>query len=253
MQLENKVALITGASSGIGRSSALLFAEKGARLIIGARRQNELNKLAQEISDKGGKAIAIAGDIQDEDYAKSLVRAAISEYGQLDIAFNNAGTLGQLGAISDLTVEDWNNTIRTNLTSAFLGAKYQIPELLKGLSSSLIFTSTFVGYGVGMPGMAAYAASKSGLIGLTQTLAAEYGSLGLRVNALLPGGTDTPMGQSFITSPEIQSYVEELHALKRQASPDEIAQSALYLASDASAFVTGSAHLVDGGVSIYKA
>lgn len=117
---------------------------------------------------------------------------------------------------------------------------------------SLIFTSTFVGHTVGFPGTAAYAASKAGLIGLTQTLASEFGGRGVRVNALLPGGTDTPMGRIFANTPEALAFVEGLHALKRMASPDEIAQSALYLASDASSFTTGSALLADGGVSIHR-
>lgn len=142
--------------------------------------------------------------------------------------------------------------MNTNLTSAFLGAKYQIPAMLYRNCGSLIFTSTFVGYTVGLPGMAAYAASKAGLIGLTQSLAAEFGSKGIRVNALLPGGTDTPMSRIFANTPETLAFVQGLHALKRIALPEEIAQSALYLASDASSFTTGSALLVDGGVSINR-
>lgn len=117
---------------------------------------------------------------------------------------------------------------------------------------SLIFTSTFVGYTAGFPGMGAYAASKAGLIGLTQVIASEYGARGIRANALLPGGTDTPMGRDAMASPEARAYVENLHALKRLATPAEIARSALYLASDASSFTTGTALLVDGGVSVHR-
>src|SRR5690606_31536870 len=131
-----------------------------------------------------------------------------------------------------------------NLTSAFYAAKYQVPAMLAHGGGSQIFTSTFVGYTAGMPGMAAYAASKAGLIGLAKSLAAELGPRGLRVNALLPGGVDTPMGRVVANTPEARAFVESLHALKRIATPEEIAPSVLYLASDASRFTTGTAFLV---------
>ena len=250
--LANKIAIITGASSGIGYATAKLFAREGASVIVAARRQPELDALVEEITQAGGYAVALAGDVKDEAFAKALVELAIGHFGGLDIAFNNAGTIGAMGATPDVSLAGWEDTIRTNLTSAFLGAKYQIPAMLERRGGSLIFTSTFVGYTVGFPGTAAYAASKSGLIGLTQTLAAEFGAKGIRVNALLPGGTDTPMGRIFANTPEALAFVQSLHALKRTALPDEIAQSALYLASDASSFTTGSAFLVDGGISINR-
>jgi len=180
-----------------------------------------------------------------------LVELAEREYGGLDVAFNNAGILGASGSTTDITLEAWNNTINTNLSSAFLGAKYQIPAMLK-TGGSLIFTSSFVGHTVGFPQKAAYAASKAGVIGLTKALAAEYGANAIRVNALVPGGTITPMADEFGDSPEVIEFVNSIHALKRRATAEEIAQSALYLASDASSFTTGSAMLVDGGVSINK-
>jgi NAD(P)-dependent dehydrogenase (short-subunit alcohol dehydrogenase family) len=151
-----------------------------------------------------------------------------------------------------MTHEAWLHALDVNLTSAFFGAKHQIPAMLRRGGGSLIFTSTFVGYTAGFPGTAAYAASKSGLIGLTQVLASELGPKGIRVNALLPGGTDTPMGRAMNNTPEAIAFVESIHALKRMASPQEIARSALYLASDASSFTTGTALLADGGVSINK-
>ena len=250
--LANKIAIITGASSGIGYATAKLFAREGAGVIVAARRQPELDALVEEITQAGGYAVALAGDVKDEAFAKALVELATGHFGGLDIAFNNAGTIGAMGATPDVSLVEWEGTIRTNLTSAFLGAKYQIPAMLERRGGSLIFTSTFVGYTVGFPGTAAYAASKAGLIGLTQTLASEFGAKGIRVNALLPGGTDTPMGRIFANTPEALTFVQGLHALKRTALPDEIAQSALYLASDASSFTTGSALLVDGGISINR-
>ncbi len=151
-----------------------------------------------------------------------------------------------------MSLSNWRETLDTNLTSAFLAAKHQIPAMLARNGGSIIFTSTFVGYTAGLPGAAAYAASKAGIIGLTQVLAAEYGPKGIRANALLPGGTDTPMTCTMNNTPEALAFVEGLHALKRLARPDEIARSVLYLASDASSFTTGAAILVDGGVSINR-
>lgn len=250
--LSNKVAIVTGASSGIGYATSKLFAREGAKVVVGARRQPELDVLVEEITQAGGHAVALAGDVKNEAFAKALVELAIDRFGDLDVAFNNAGTIGAMGATPDVSLSEWEDTIRTNLTSAFLGAKFQIPAMLERGGGSLIFTSTFVGYTVGFPGTAAYAAGKAGLIGLTQTLASEFGAKGIRVNALLPGGTDTPMGRAFANTPEALAFVRNLHALKRMASPDEIALSALYLASDASSFTTGTALLADGGVSINR-
>lgn len=250
-RLLGKVAIVTGASSGIGRASAKLFAKEGAKVVVAARRQQELESLVDEISQTGGLAIALAGNVAEEDYARALVDLAVSEYGGLDIALNNAGTLGASGATPDITLDAWNDTINTNLTSAFLGAKYQIPAMLEA-GGSIIFTSSFVGYTIGMPQKAAYAASKAGIIGLTQALATEYGAKAIRVNALVPGGTDTPMAQEFGTSPEVVEFVKQMHALKRTSTPNEMAKSALYLASNDSSFTTGTAMLVDGGVSINK-
>lgn len=250
--LKNKVAIVTGASSGIGRATALLFAKMGAAVVVGARRGNELNLLVEEIEQAGGHAVAVAGDAKDESLAKEMVRSAVSIFGGLDIAFNNAGTLGEMGPTPEISAVGWRETMDVNLASAFYGAKHQIPAMLARGSGSVIFTSTFVGYTVGFPGLAAYAASKAGLIGLTQSLAAEFGAQGVRVNAILPGGTDTPMGQQMTSSPEALAYVKSLHALKRIAKPEEIAQSVLYLASDSSSFMTGAALLVDGGISINR-
>ncbi|OBZ92031.1 short-chain dehydrogenase [Pararhizobium polonicum] len=252
--LSNKVAIITGASSGIGRATAKLFAREGARLVLSGRRRTALDELIAEIEAEGGAAFAIDGDVRDEAHARSLVEAATEKFGGLDIAFNNAGTTGEMAPIADLSTAGWQETIDTNLTSAFFGAKYQVPAIIARGAGSLIFTSSFVGHTAGMPNTSAYAAAKAGLIGLTQSLAAELGPKGIRVNAILPGGTDTPM--SFTNAPgagpEVLAFVEGLHALKRMAKPEEIARSVLYLASDASSFTTGTAMLVDGGVSINR-
>ncbi|MBZ6075431.1 SDR family oxidoreductase [Microvirga puerhi] len=250
--LMNKTAIVTGASSGIGRATARLFAREGAKVVVTARRVDELDRLVDEIETAGGQAVAVPGDVRDDALAKRLVETAVDRFGGLDIAFNNAGTNGEMGPTTGLSLDGWNEALAVNLTAAFLGAKHQIPAMLERGSGSVIFTSTFVGHTAGMPGVAAYAASKAGLIGLTQALAVEFGPQRIRVNALLPGGTDTPMAEAWVPTPEAKAFVDGLHALKRRARPEEIARSALYLASDASSFTTGTALLADGGVSINR-
>ncbi|WP_374431715.1 SDR family oxidoreductase [Ideonella dechloratans] len=251
-RLNGKVALVTGASSGIGRATARLFAAEGARVVVGARRAAELDELVAEIAAAGGSAVALAGDVRSEAYAQALVALAVQRYGRLDVAFNNAGTLGEGGPSIEVSEAGWADTLAINLTGAFLGAKHQIAQMLKNGGGSVIFTSTFVGYTVAFPGTTAYAASKSGLIGLTQSLAAEYGPQQVRVNAVLPGAVDTDMYRSKNDSAEAQTFITGLHALKRVAQPEEIARSVLYLASDDASFVTGTASLVDGGLSITR-
>lgn len=252
--LSNKVAIVTGASSGIGYATARVLARHGARVVVSARREAELQELVARIRSEGGQALAAAGDVRDEELARRLVEVAVERFGGLDIAYNNAGTTGAIGPIAEMTPSDWRETLDVNLTSAFLHAKHQVPAMIARGGGSLIFTSSFVGHSVGMPGMSAYAASKAGLVGLTYSLAAELGPKGIRANAILPGGTDTP--SNLVNMPgataEVRSFVENLHALKRIASPEEIAKVVLHLASDASSFMTGCALLVDGGASITR-
>lgn len=209
-RLSGKVAIITGASAGIGRATAKLFAAEGAKLVIGARRQGELDALLAEIRAEGGEAVALAGDVRSEEYAKALVALAVQSYGRLDVAFNNAGVMGEGGPSTGVSEAGWNDAIAINLTGSFLGAKHQIAQMLKHGGGSVIFTSTFVGHTFAFPGVAAYAASKSGLIGLTQALAAEFGPHGVRVNSILPGAVDTAMYRNMNNTPEAQSFITNL-------------------------------------------
>lgn len=223
-RLSGKVAIVTGASGGIGRATAKLFAAEGAKVVVGARRQAELDALVAEIVTGGGEAAALAGDVRSEDYAKSLVALAVEKFSRLDVAFNNAGVLGEGGPSIGVSEAGWSDAIAINLTGAFLGAKHQIAEMLKHGGGSVIFTSTFVGYSFAFPGVAAYAASKSGLIGLTQALAAEYGARNVRVNAILPGAVDTAMYREMNDTPDSVAFMTNLHALKRVGTPEELAR-----------------------------
>jgi len=249
MDLKKRSIIVTGASSGIGAAAAALFAAEGAHVVLGARRADALEGLAETINRAGGRAVHLAGDVRDEAYAQALVHLAVEEFGRLDGAFNNAGTVGEIGPIPEMTVTNWNNVIAVNLTSAFLAAKAQIPVMKKQGRGSLVFTSSFVGFSNGgMPGMGAYAAAKAGLTGLVQSLASDHAVDAIRVNALLPGGTITPSGGE--GNPTTLKFIANLHPLKRMASPDEIAQAALFLLSDRSSFMTGSPMIVDGGMSV---
>jgi NAD(P)-dependent dehydrogenase (short-subunit alcohol dehydrogenase family) len=251
-RLAGKVAIVTGASSGIGRATAQLLAAEGAAVVVSARRTAELDHLVAEIEASGGNAAALSGDVCDENHARALVALAETNFGGLDIAFNNAGTLGEMGPTVEVSAAYFTETVTTNLVAAFLGAKHQLPAMLRRGAGSLIFTSSIAGHTVGFPGIAAYCASKSGLIGLTQSLAAEFGAKNIRVNAILPGAVDTPLYRQMNGTPEAQSFIAGLHALKRVATAEELARAVLYLACEDASFMTGAALVVDGGLSINR-
>lgn len=242
MELSEKTIIITGAAA------ARLFAAEGANLILGARRQAELDQVAGQIDKCGGHARVLAGDVTDESYNGALVEFALAEFGGLDGAFNNAGTVGDTGPVPEMDSANWNRVIATNLTGAFYAAKAQIPALQARGRGALVFTSSFVGNANGgMPGMAAYAAAKAGVVGLMQSLASDHAAQGIRVNAVLPGGTMTAMAGD---DPDVHAFISDLHPMKRLATPDEIAQAALFLLSDRASFVTGSPLSADGGVTV---
>ena len=202
MLLNGKTIIITGASSGIGAAAARIFAAEGANLVLGARRDELLEQITEDISAKGGEAAFLAGNVEDGGYAEALVALAESRFGGLDGAFNNAGVTGDMGPIPDMADSNWHKVMAVNLNSGFYAAKFQIPAMRKRGGGSIVFTSSFVGHTIGLPGMGAYAAAKAGLIGMTQVLAVEHGPENIRVNALLPGGTMTPMAGDDAGLPE---------------------------------------------------
>lgn len=249
MDLQGKTIIVTGASSGIGAAAARVFAQAGANLVLGARRAPELEKAAAAARNTGANAVILPGDVTEHGYAEALVDLARTEYGGLDGAFNNAGIVGDMLAVPDMPTANWSKVIATNLTSAFFAARAQIPAMLERGRGSIVFTSSFVGVSNGgLAGMGAYAASKAGLVGLVKSLASDHAAAGVRVNALLPGGTITPAGGE--GDADVLAFVANLHPMKRMASAAEIAEVALFLLSDRASFVTGSAMLADGGVSV---
>jgi NAD(P)-dependent dehydrogenase (short-subunit alcohol dehydrogenase family) len=246
--LQDRVAIITGASSGIGRAAAMLFSAEGAAVVLNARGEAGLKDVADAVRGHGGHVQVVVGDVGRPEVHEQLVASAVRSFGGLDIAFNNAAMVGPIRPLADVTVAEWHETLAVNLTSAFLASRCQIPAMLDRGGGSIIFTSSFVGTSVGLPGMAVYAAAKAGLMGLVKGITADYASKGIRSNALLPGGTDTAMAGDDAQ----KEWAANLHAMKRLAHPDEIARAALFLASPMSSFVTGTALFADGGNSAVK-
>jgi NAD(P)-dependent dehydrogenase (short-subunit alcohol dehydrogenase family) len=215
--------------------------------VLNARRREPLEEVARTIREQRGRALAVPGDSTDPATHERLVSAA-REFGGLDIAVNNAGVVGPIVPLAELALDDWNAVLAGNATGAFLGAKYQIPAMLERGGGAIVFTSTFVGTSVGIPGMAAYGAAKAALMGLVKGITADYAAQGIRANAVLPGGVDTPMGGG----PEQKEWAAGLHALKRIAQPEEIAAAIAFLASPAASFVAGAGLFADGGNAAVK-
>lgn len=241
--LNGKVAIVTGASRGIGLATARMLADHGAAVVLNARDESALDKAVNEIRRAGGEALGVAGDVVLDSTQRRLVEAAVTGFGGLDIAINNAGVVGPVAPLSDIEPQAWWQVLDTNLTAAFMGARRQIPAMLARGGGSIVFTSSFVGTSVGLPGMAAYGAAKAGLMGLVKGITADHGAPGIRANALLPGGVDTDMAGDQAQ----KDWAAGLHAMKRIARPQEIAAAALFLVSPMSSFVAGSALFADGG------
>jgi NAD(P)-dependent dehydrogenase (short-subunit alcohol dehydrogenase family) len=243
MRLNEKVAIITGGTFGIGESTALLFAKEGARVVIAARSQEKGERVVEEIKKQGGEALFVKTDVSKEDDVKNLVRKTVDTYGKLDIMFANAG-VGDMGDIDCVSLDDWNRTISIDLTGVFLSNKYAIPEMEKSGGGSIINCASILGH-VGQPSVCAYSAAKGGVVNFTRTLAVENARKGIRVNAVCPGYVVTNILDGL--SDEMLETLKTLHPIGRLGRPEEIASAVLFLASDEASFVTGANLLVDGG------
>jgi NAD(P)-dependent dehydrogenase (short-subunit alcohol dehydrogenase family) len=246
--LQGKVALVTGASSGIGEAAAKALAAQGARVVLAARRTEELDRVAEEIRAEGGEAVGVRTDVSiDEDLA-TAVRTAEERFGGLDIAFNNAGALGSMGLVHDQDPKAWADDLFTVLTTTFMSMRHEIPALLKRGGGVIINNASqlgVVGFGAGI---SAYVAGKHGVVGLTKAAALEYAPHNIRVNALALASVDTPMYQSSVgASEEMTALFNSLHPLGRIGTPAEAASAVAYLAGDDAAFFTGSVLVMDGG------
>ncbi len=251
--MNNKVALVTGASSGIGRATAKLFAEKGAKVVVAARRLDELESLVSEIQSQGGEATAIQTDVCKVAEVERMVDHAIKTFGRLDYAVNNAGIEGRFASITESSEEDWDQVLGINLKGTFLGMQHQARAMLAAGNGGAIVNvgsvNSFLGFATG----AAYCTSKHGLIGLTTSVSAELASQGIRVNLVCPGIIDTPMHQRLRQEIGDAVYDEgvlpSVH-LKRAGQPKEIADAIVFLCSDAASYITGTTLTPDGGLTL---
>lgn len=246
--VDGKVALVTGAGSGIGRATALRFAREGAKVVVADIVPEGGEETVRMIKSAGGDAVFVKCDISIAAEVDAMVAKAVETYGRLDCAANNAGIEARPAPTVDCAEEDFDRTVMINLKGTFLCMKSEIQQMLKQGGGAIVNTSSMAGM-VGVPGMSAYTAAKHGIIGLTRTAALEYGTAGIRVNAVCPGAVRTPMMQQIITAmPELGKEMDENHPVGRIAEPDEIAEAIVWLCSDAASFVTGHPLAVDGGL-----
>jgi len=250
MRLENRAALVTGGTSGIGEATCLLFGREGASVAVVGRNTERGKSVAKRISDAGGNAIFIQADVRKSDDCRTAVDRTLETFGRLDVLFNNAGSYYQNDVVG-CTEQEWDDQVDTSLKGTFLMSKYALPHMIERGRGSIINCAS--GWGlVGGPRSAAYCAAKGGMVVMTKAMAIDHGPQGIRVNAICPGDTDTPMEREDARAQGLtwDQYLEQTVAhrpIARMATPEEIAFGVLYLASDESSYVTGAALPVDGG------
>jgi NAD(P)-dependent dehydrogenase (short-subunit alcohol dehydrogenase family) len=244
----NKVVLITGGTSGIGKATALAFAEAGAKLVITGRREKEGAEIASEINKTGGTAAFVRADVAKDADVQKAVDFVLSTHGRLDVAFNNAG-IEIAGPLDQVTEEQYRRTFDINVWGVLNSMKYEIAAMLKTGGGAIVNTSSIAGH-IGLPQSSIYTATKHAVEGLTKAVAVEFAKQGIRVNSVAPGAIDTEMVDRFVGKEGDQrNWLRSLHPVGRFGASEEIAAAVLYLASDAAKFTTGTSLLVDGGMT----
>jgi NAD(P)-dependent dehydrogenase (short-subunit alcohol dehydrogenase family) len=250
MKLANKIALITGAGSGMGRIAAVLFAQEGARVACVDIDEKAAQETAKTIEKSGGKAFGLKTDVSKSADAQAMVAATVERLGVPNIVYNNAGIEGKSDFMAQMAEEDFDRVIAINLRGVWLGMKYSLPHMIKNGGGSIINTASIAGL-VGLRGASAYCAAKAGVIALTRVAALEYGRYNVRVNAICPGAIDTPMVQRVQGEGGVdERALSRISLLGRIGKPDEIARTALFLASDDASFATGAPFIIDGGWTV---
>jgi len=247
-RFRGKTILVTGGGSGIGRAAALLFAAEGGRLVVVDRYEADAQETAARVERAGGEAIALGADVTRNTDCKAMVERALSAFGRLDVAFNNAGIGGSGFPLAEEEEIAFDEVVNVNLKGVFLSMKHEIPAMAKTGGGTIVNTASVAGL-IGEPGISSYSASKHGVVGLTRTAALDYIRQGVRINAICPGATRTPLLEKWFQDPSVEAFVMARHPIGRIGEPEEIARVALFLASEESSFVVGQAWAVDGGLT----
>jgi NAD(P)-dependent dehydrogenase (short-subunit alcohol dehydrogenase family) len=247
-RMEGKIALVTGGGSGIGRAAALALAGEGAKVVVADLNAEGGEETARTLTSRGAEAIFVCTDVTQSRQVEMMVLRVVDTYGRLDCAFNNAGIAGSQAVTAECSEENWDRVMVTNLKSVWLCMKYEIPQMLRQGGGAIVNTSSTAGL-AGLRGWSAYVASKHGVVGLTRSAALEYGKAGIRINAVCPNITRTPMAECFTGGdPRIETYISAQTPLRRMGRPEEVAEAVVWLCSDAASYVTGHTLVVDGGL-----
>lgn len=245
----DKVVLVTGGTSGIGRATALAFAQEGASVVVAGRREDEGAESVALIRQAGGKGLFVRADVSVEDEIAAMVARAVEVFGGLHFAFNNAGVFLPPAPITEITTEAIDRILAVNVRGTALCMKHEIPAIMKSGGGGIVNTASFLGIRA-FPGSAIYNASKSAVIGLTKSAAVEFASQGVRVNVVCPGVIDTPMNEEMRAEESGREFLNGLQPMKRTGRPEEIAGAVLYLCSPSAGFTTGATLGVDGGITV---